>query len=91
MKAKKAIKRLDRAEAILSDVIDQYASNGSQTRNYLGAARVSIGRAKADVSKNLKAANGKQAKADKSGVKRKGVQPETAPKSAGQTKAKKTA
>ncbi|MGI8991618.1 MAG: hypothetical protein ACR2I2_18800 [Bryobacteraceae bacterium] len=81
MKAKKAIKRLDKVEAILSDVINQYAKNGKETREILDAARSSIVRAKAGVTKDLKPANGKaspKAVAKQSGTKRKSVHPETA-------------
>lgn len=68
MKVKKAIRRLDKIESILSDVIDQYSPNGSGTREFLDAARVSIIRAKAKVHKELEPASrkdGASSKADK--------------------------
>jgi hypothetical protein len=49
MKAKKALKRLDKAEAILSNVIDQYAGNEAGVRDLLGSAKASVARAKAAV------------------------------------------
>jgi hypothetical protein len=49
MKAKKALKRLDKAEAILSNVIDQYSATESSVRDLLGTAKESVARAKAAV------------------------------------------
>jgi hypothetical protein len=46
MKAKKALKRLGKAEAILSNVIEQYAGQTS-VRDLLGTAKASVERAKA--------------------------------------------
>lgn len=68
MKAKKAVKRLVKAEAILSNVIDQYAGQAS-VRELLGTAKTSVARAKAAL--DSKAVSGKvakkpPAKADKS-------------------------
>ena len=48
MKAKKALKRLGKAEAILSNVIDQYAGQTS-VRELLGTAKATVARAKAAV------------------------------------------
>ncbi|MDQ6705486.1 MAG: hypothetical protein M3Z85_05925 [Acidobacteriota bacterium] len=73
MKAKKAIKRLDKVEAILSVVIDQYASDEKETLEYLDTARNSVAHAKAGVSKGLKSANRKAS----TKTKRKTVRPET--------------
>jgi hypothetical protein len=50
MKAKKAVKRLDKVVAILSDVIKQYAPIERHVREQLGAAKASVGRAKAAVN-----------------------------------------
>jgi hypothetical protein len=50
MKAKKALKRLSKVEAILSDVIDQYASREHDMRQMLDTAKASVVRAKAKVS-----------------------------------------
>lgn len=68
MKAKKVLKRLVKAEAILANVIDQYSGETS-VRNLLGTAKASVARAKAAV--DATAASGKAgkkppAKADKS-------------------------
>jgi hypothetical protein len=50
MKTKKALKRLTKVEAILSDVIDQYSGNDRDVRDLLDAAKVSIVRAKDKVN-----------------------------------------
>lgn len=49
MKAKKAVKRLTRVEALLSNVIDQYAESRTNFRDLLDAARESVARAKKTV------------------------------------------
>jgi hypothetical protein len=54
MKAKKALKRLTRVETLLTNVIEQYASNESDVRELLDSAKASVGRAKETV--DLKAA-----------------------------------
>jgi hypothetical protein len=59
MKAKKAVKRLGKAEAILSNVIDQYAGQTS-VRELLGTAKATVARAKAVVDST--AASGKAGK-----------------------------
>src|SRR5260370_34442545 len=46
MKAKKALKRLKKVEAILSDVIDQCPASARGLRGLLDSAKTSIGRAK---------------------------------------------
>jgi len=56
---------LDKVEAILSDVIDRYATTGSETREFLDAARVSIFRAKAGVDKNPELASRKPSFAER--------------------------
>jgi hypothetical protein len=68
MKAKKAVKRLVKAEAILADVIDQYAGQTS-VRELLGTAKATVARAKAAVNSTAASAKGGKkppAKADKS-------------------------
>src|SRR5437660_11821561 len=46
MKAKKALKRLNKVETILSDVIDQCPASARGLRGLLDAAKTSVGRAK---------------------------------------------
>jgi len=68
MKAKKALKRLVKAEEILSNVIDQYAGQTS-VKELLGTAKASVARAKAAVDSKAvaaKAAKKPPAKAEKS-------------------------
>lgn len=67
MKAKKVLKRLGKAEAILEDVIDQYAG-GTSVKELLGTAKASVVRAKevVDSTAAAKAAKKPPAKADKS-------------------------
>ena len=50
MKAKKALKRLDKVVAMLSDVIEEYARSDRDARNMLDAAKASVVRAKAAVT-----------------------------------------
>jgi hypothetical protein len=50
MKTKKAVKRLDKVVAILSDIIKQYAPTERHVRDLLGAAKASVDRAKTAVS-----------------------------------------
>ena len=47
LKIKKALKRLDRAEVLLSKVIDQYPADELGVRELLDSARTSVSRAKA--------------------------------------------
>lgn len=49
MKAKKAIKRMDQVEALLSDVIDQF-SGANGVRELLDSAKETVFRAKAKVN-----------------------------------------
>jgi hypothetical protein len=70
MKAKKALKRLGKAEAILSNVIEQYDGQ-TNVREMLGTAKATVARAKAAVDSVASAKDGKAgkkppAKADKS-------------------------
>ncbi len=58
MKAKKAIKRLDNVEALLSDVIDQFAgANG--VRDLLDSARETVFRARTKVNEQENPKSGK--------------------------------
>ena len=50
MKAKKALKRLTRVEALLTDVIDQYAGSEGNMRELLDQAKASVVRAKKTVN-----------------------------------------
>jgi Spy/CpxP family protein refolding chaperone len=68
MKAKKAVKRLGKAEAILSNVIHQYSAQSS-VRELLDSAKTNVARAKAAVDStaaSAKAGKKPPAKADKS-------------------------
>ena len=58
MKAKKALKRLIRVEALLSNVIDQYAAGDHEVRELLDSAKESVVRAKKTVNLNLNASTG---------------------------------
>jgi hypothetical protein len=68
MKAKKALKRLTRVEALLSDVVDQYDAIEPSARELLDSAKASVVRAKetVDVKASAKAAKKPPAKAEKS-------------------------
>ena len=72
MKAKKAVKRLNEVEALLSDVIDHYAATDKSLRELLDSAKESVFRAKESVSEQEKPAKKKT-----SAVKRKGARRET--------------
>jgi hypothetical protein len=67
MKAKKAVKRLTRVEALLSNVIDQFAGNGHGVKELLGAAKESVLRAKEAVNQQASSTATKKppAKAEK--------------------------
>src|SRR5450631_851418 len=45
MKAKKALKRLTRAEKLLSDVLDQYSAGEKEVKELLDSAKTSVARA----------------------------------------------
>jgi len=47
LKTKKTLKRLDRVDALLSKIIDQYPADELGVRELLESARSSVGRAKA--------------------------------------------
>jgi hypothetical protein len=68
MKAKKAIKRLSKVEAILSNVIDQFSNTKNGLRELLDSAKTSIVRAKKSVGlqESSKATKKPPATADKS-------------------------
>src|SRR5579864_772106 len=67
MKVKKAIKRLNKVESILSNVIDQFSSDNG-LRELLDSAKTSVVRAKKSVGQQEPSKAGKKppAKADKS-------------------------
>jgi hypothetical protein len=50
MKAKKALKRLIRVEALLSNVLDQYAASDHRVRELLDSAKASVVNAKKTMS-----------------------------------------
>ena len=58
MKAKKAVKRLNRVEALLSNVIDGFAAGERAVKELLGSAKAAVVRARESV-------NGKAAPAEK--------------------------
>ena len=67
MKAKKAIKRLNKVESILSNVIDQFTDSKDGLRELLDSAKTSIVRAMKSVGlQESKAAKKPPATADKS-------------------------
>ena len=47
MKAKKALKRLAKAETLLADVLDQYQAGKNGLRELLGSAKTSVSQARA--------------------------------------------
>jgi len=59
MRSRKAGKRLDKVEALLSNVIEQYATNQPQMLKLLDSAKSSVVRAKAALSHAV-SENGKQ-------------------------------
>src|SRR5260370_30562479 len=67
MKAKKALKRLNKVEAILSDVIEQCPASASDLRGLLDSAKTSVVRAKGVVdARAARAAKKPPAKAQES-------------------------
>ncbi len=74
MKAKKAIKRLDHVEALLSGVIDEFSGAEGDVRELLDSAKETVFRAKSKVNEREKPKSGKK----KSAVKRKSVRAATA-------------
>ena len=56
MKAKKALKRLTRVEALLSDVLKQYAASEKEVRESLDSAKASVARAFESVKGHIAAA-----------------------------------
>ncbi len=65
MKAKKALKRLNKVETILSDVIDKFPASARGLRGLLDSAKTSVVRAK-EVVRALVAAKGSPAGAQES-------------------------
>ena len=49
MKAKKALKRLAKAETLLADVLDQYPAGKNGLRELLGSAKTSLAQARAAI------------------------------------------
>jgi hypothetical protein len=68
MKARKALKRLQRVETILGTVIDQYDSGTTEVNDLLDAAKSSV--ASATQALAASPANTPPAKAEKSGTRR---------------------
>ena len=64
LKTKKALKRLDRIEVLLSKVIDQYPADELGVRELLDAARASVSRAKAKAKPGARAVSPGRTKAD---------------------------
>jgi hypothetical protein len=60
MKAKKALKRLDRIETMLSDVIDRVPESKDGLGELLGSAKAAIARAKKTVNSQLTARDAKK-------------------------------
>ena len=91
MKAKKAIKRLDKVDQLLTNVIDRYGASEPGTRELLDSAKRSVVRVKATLKRragnetengspakvNRKAAAG-DSKVQSNGAKRKGANVEIA-------------
>lgn len=67
MKAKKAVKRLTKVEALLSNVIGQYEGNGNRVKELLNSAKESIVQARAGLNQpaSSKTAKMPPAKAEK--------------------------
>ncbi len=74
MKAKKAIKRLDNVETLLSEVIDRFVSADSNVCESLESAKETIVGVRAKVSKQDKP----KSQDETSAIKRKGVRAESA-------------
>ena len=53
MKAKKALKRLNKIEALLSDVIDQFPKSRDGLGEWLDSAKVAVARAKTTVNSQM--------------------------------------
>jgi hypothetical protein len=71
MKAKKALKRLTRVEALLTEVLEEYTAAGADTRQSLDSAKASIERALESSAHDLaRAAAKKQASRQRTTKKR---------------------
>ena len=57
MKAKKALKRLIRVEALLSNVLDQYSMSEKHVREALNSAKISVVRARESISQQTALVN----------------------------------
>jgi hypothetical protein len=71
MKAKKALKRLTRVEALLSDVLKQYSAGEKEVRESLDSAKAAVARAWESVNRKVSAALEKKPAATKPGAKKK--------------------
>jgi hypothetical protein len=60
MKAKKALKRLNKVEVLLSQVIDQFSAGSASFGELLGSAKAAIVRAQKVVNSQLSARTGKK-------------------------------
>jgi hypothetical protein len=73
MKAKKAVKRLARVEALLSSVIDQYGGNEQGLKELLDSAKESVVRAKETVNPQASSTATKKPPAKAEKPKRRGL------------------
>src|SRR5579872_2283824 len=63
MKAKKALKRLAKAETLLADVLDQYPAGKNGLRELLDSAKTSLSQARAVIDVDVEIAPAKKAPA----------------------------
>ena len=78
MKAKKALKRLNRVDGLLSDVLDQYTASEQDVRALLDAAKAAVVRALDSVNRKVSAALEQKAAASKPAAKPKTAMAKTA-------------
>jgi hypothetical protein len=76
MKAKKVVKRLTKAETLLSNVIDQFATLEDGVRELLDSAKASVARAKQAVTLRSSIAAPKKPPVKAEQPKRKGLSPQ---------------
>jgi hypothetical protein len=60
MKARKALKRLNKVEVLLSQVIDQFPAGSASLGELLGSAKAAVVRAQKSVNSQLSASTGKK-------------------------------
>ncbi len=60
MKAKKALKRLAKAETLLGDVLDQYSASKNGLRELLDSAKTSVAKARAAIDVEVEIAPAKK-------------------------------